>query len=765
MKHIFAIVLALGLCSMAWGQSVGVVFSGGGAKGLYHVGILKALEENNIPIDYISGASMGAIVGGMYAAGYSPDEMIKFFITDSVQQWLSFKSASLDSSYYFKRFEPNGEMVSIRIDPRLRKSAAIQIPTNIISPYKIDLAFMEMMSGASAAAGGNFDSLMIPFRCNASDVYNKEIVVFDKGSLPFAMRASMTIPLVFKPLQYDTILLFDGGLYDNYPWQPLDTTFKPDIMIGGICAGNFENPSADNVVQQMTVMATQKTNYELPDSVDMTIKRRFPDVGTLDYNRAGYIIARGYEDAMRQMPIIKERIKRRVSDSEIAEKREGFKRKIKPLIFESIDIEGLNEKQTAYVLRQLGLSPHQIFDVSYFQRKYMQILSGGIFSGDFPEVTFNPETGHYRLKINMQTQASMKFSLGGNISSTSLNEGFVALSYQHVGRQVATYSVQGYFGMFYNAFQAGGRHDMYTQFPFYIDYSYSLDSYDFNTNMMRPYYKNQSWRYKTRTDNYVSSSIGVPVLRNSAFRGKVSVGIQNDDYFTYPNAITDRAENTRFAYGVLALEMQTQSLDHPLYANRGVDQLIQFRMVGGSENYNPGTLQEFGKSEFKGRGKFWGELRYKRIHYAPLSPWFSLGYHVEGVLSNHKSFENFIATAISSPTFAPTPMMSNLFMPEFRSASYIAAGIMPSFNIYKNNFYLNTYAYGFIPQEVVYDRGWKRDITGRLRNMTEFVFGATLVYQTIIGPASLSIAKYSTGPKNWQFAFNFGYTLFSPRKY
>ena len=204
------------LSGWASAQKVGVVMSGGGAKGLYHIGVLKALEENNIPIDYVSGASMGAIVAGMYAAGYSPDEMIRFFITDTVQHWLSAKSSDLDNNYYFKKFEPTPTMITVKIDPKAVKSSAIQLPTNIISPYQLDLAFIRMLFPASAAAGNRFDSLMVPFRCNASDVYNKKSVVFDQGSLPFAIRSSMTIPLVFKPVTQDTVVLFDGGLYNNY---------------------------------------------------------------------------------------------------------------------------------------------------------------------------------------------------------------------------------------------------------------------------------------------------------------------------------------------------------------------------------------------------------------------------------------------------------------------------------------------------------------------------------------------------------------------
>lgn len=763
MKRFITLILILLLAVPAHGQRVGVVLSGGGAKGLYHVGILKALEENNIPIDYVSGASMGAIVAGMYAAGYSPDEMIRFFITDTVQNWLSAKSSDLDNNYYFKKFEPTPAMISVKIDPKASKKAAIQLPTNIISPYQLDLAFMRMLFPASAAAGNDFDSLMVPFRCNASDVYNKETVVFDSGSLPFAIRASMTIPLVFRPLTRDSVVLFDGGLYNNYPWQPLDSAFHPDILIGGICASNYENPSADNIVQQVSVMATSKTDYSLPDSIDVEIRRRFHEVGVLDYDKASYIIARGYEDAMRRMPLIKERITRRVPDGEIEAKREAFKAKVKPLLFEQIDIEGLTPKQTQYVYRQLGIKPRQLFDVHWFDEKYMQVLAGGIFTGEFPEVTYNPETGFFRLKLTLHTQASMQFSLGGNISSTALNQGFAALSYQKVGRNVSTYAVQGFFGTFYNSVKVGGRHDIYTKFPFYVNYSYAYDNFDYKANHMNRYYRNKDWRYRTRNENTFTTTIAIPVLENAAFRGRATLGVTDDYYFRGQFTNMDKPDRSSFTYASLSAEVQKQSMNYTLYPSLGTEHILQLRFTEGLESYYPGTLPE-GSPGFKTRNRHWFEVRYRYEQYIPVSRWFTFGFLGEATVSDHPDFDNRLATAMSLPAFQPIPLMRTMFMPEYRSRSYAAAGVIPVFNIV-NNLYLKSYVYAFVPQEVVYDHGWTGDVWNRLRERTEFVFGGSLVYQTFIGPASLTLNKYSTGKSQWQLVFNFGYTLFSARRF
>ncbi|MEG2478989.1 MAG: patatin-like phospholipase family protein [Mucinivorans sp.] len=766
MKKLFLLfLLFLSLSTSA--QRVGMVLAGGGAKGLYHVGIMKALEENSIPIDYVSGASMGAIVGAMYAAGYSPDEMIDFFVTDSVRTWLSGKMPD-EYRYYFKRFEPTPEMVSVNINPEKTKFNAIQLPVNIVSPYRIDLAFMSMISPASWAARENFDSLMVPFRCVASDVYNKKLITFRHGSLPFAVRASMTFPFAFKPLTMDSVLLYDGGIYNNFPFQTLEQDFAPDVLIGCICSGNYQNPKQSDLMGQVSVMIANKTNYTLPDSLrDVTIARRFPDIAVLDYSRAAYVIARGYEDAMRQMPEIREKIKRRISPSEVGRRRAAFKAKFKPLIFERINIKGLSPSQTTYVMRQLGITENQLVTADYFQEKYMRVLASEVFTGEFPEVSFNPQTGFYSVDVTMHTKPSMKISIGGNVSSTSLSMAYLGFDYKRVGRSAASYSLRGYFGSSYNSVQIGGRHDFYTQFPFYIDYGYGYEQRNMNSSNSYNYYRNQDWRYDDAVNNYLTTSVAIPVLSNNiAFRGRLTLGITSDNYYTGLHTTADRSDNSRFSYANLTAELQSQTLNFSQYATEGKNSIVSVKFVEGIEDYTPGDANKTIASAFTGRNHNWVELRYMREHYIDCGRWFNIGYMFDLTLSNHRNFQNSVITSITAPSFSPTPHSNTLMMKEFRSPSYLGIGVMPIVKFLPNgNFYLKTYAYAFVPQELFYDGGWMRPTAERVQQNLKYIFGGTLTYQTILGPASITLVKYTTGPKNWSVLFNFGYLIFNGKTY
>ncbi len=741
---------------------IGLVLSGGGAKGLYHVGIIKALEENDITIDYVAGASMGAIVGSMYASGWSPERMWNFFLTDSVSTWLTGKIPDKYRGYYL-RFDPTAEMVGINLikDTTTSKNV-VQLPTNLISPYLIDLAFIDLLGPASAAANNNFDSLMVPFRCVASDVYKKDLVVFDKGLLPFAVRASMTIPLVFRPLQMDSTLLFDGGVMNNFPWQTLQKDFNPSHYIGGICTDNFDNPAQNNVIGQVMVLLTRMTDYNLPDTTkDVSIARLMPDIGVLDYSKAAIVMQYGYDDAMAQMEQIKQKIHSRTTKKELDKKRADFIDRIPELAFDSVRIEGLTHQQELYVRRQLGLHLHKNFTFEYFYDKYLRILSAEVFTGQFPRLEYDQESGFYRLSIKMATKQVMRFSLGGNISSSSLNQGYVAFDYRHTTSVSSSYRLQGNFGMFHNGIKVGGRHDFYSNFPFYIDYNFSYGDFNYDGSNMEPYYRNKDWRFKKQENLIFTTSVSIPVFGNSAFKGRAYGGRTKYQYFETLHTSVDQPSNSKFKFFAVNLEVETSTLNYAQYANQGKRQLVSVQFINGWEDYTPGTVTKDNNLTNQSN-RWWIEARYTREQYLPITKWFTLGYLFDVTASNHHSFSNALSSYITSPRFEPTPQMRTMFMTEFASPSYIGMGVMPTFNLLgSQTFYLKTYAYAFIPQDIVLvDKTWYAPTVERLSEFTKFVFGGSLIYQTPIGPASLTLTKYTTGKDNWCFQFNFGYTLF-----
>lgn len=240
-------------------QKVGLVLSGGGAKGITHIGIIRALEENNIPIDYVAGTSMGAIVGALYAMGYSPDDMERLIKSDDFKRWYT-GNIEEQYIYYFKKNPPTPEFVNVRVSLKnpLQKVKAQFLPSSVVDPLQMNFAFLQLFGQATASCHNDFDRLFIPFRCVASDVYNKRPIIFRKGDLGDAVRASMSFPAMFKPIEIDSVLVYDGGIYNNFPTNVMMQDFHPDIMIGSAVSSNPGKPKDDDIMGQLENMIMQK---------------------------------------------------------------------------------------------------------------------------------------------------------------------------------------------------------------------------------------------------------------------------------------------------------------------------------------------------------------------------------------------------------------------------------------------------------------------------------------------------------------------------
>ena len=240
----------------AMSQKIGLVLSGGGARGLAHIGVLKALEENNIPIDYITGTSIGALVGGFYAMGYSPDEIEKIVASED---FLNSAKGIIkgDLTYYFKKKENNGSWINIHYSTKTGWQTAL--PMNIINPVPMDFGLMEFTGFSAAKANYNFDSLFVPFRCVAADIETKQAVVFGKGDLGQAIRASFAFPFYFPPVNRDGKILYDGGLYNNFPTDVMQTEFAPEYTIGiDVSGGSPIITDEDNILVQIRTMIVQR---------------------------------------------------------------------------------------------------------------------------------------------------------------------------------------------------------------------------------------------------------------------------------------------------------------------------------------------------------------------------------------------------------------------------------------------------------------------------------------------------------------------------
>lgn len=759
MTHLRGIITLILLLSatLASAQRVGLVLSGGGAKGLYHIGVIKALEENGIPIDYVSGTSMGAIIAGLYAIGYTPEQMAEIFESNQIKYWMSGKIED-KYIYYFKQRRPNAAMITLRIDFRNpQRIAKLQLPTSLIQSNTLDLAFVEFFSGPSAQCGGDFDKLFVPFRCIATDAAARKEVVYRGGDLGKAIRASMTIPLVFRPIKQDSTLLYDGGIYNNFPWQVLQEDFKPDILIGSKCVEGNSKPKEDNPMEQILALTMMHTDYDLPSDEDILIDHTFDDVTTLDFSKAAYVIDRGYQDAMAKMPQILERVVRRADTTELDLRRAAYRMSLPKLVFDKYEISGMGKKQTQYMKRILQLDKkleeQKLFDFDQFRSEYFKMLSEGEIEGDFPDVAYNDTTKSFQLDLHLRTKPSLKLMFGGNISSTSINQAYVGVEYRRLGRNMHTYNFDGYFSALYSSVFVGGRNDFFWKIPFAVDYGFYYNYYNFFKSDFGMLSKHNDLSFAKQGDLHLTAGLSMPTDRFQAFSMRFNIGRENFRYFqSTGHSDDDVMDQSRFPFLGVKLELARNNLNYLMYPTRGLRQSISAIYVSGLEYYTPGTFAP--TADRVEENRYWFGARFTREQYFRIAKWFSLGYLVDGVITTHPSFSNEYATNISSPAFQPTPHSRLVYLKDFRSKSFIGGGIIPTFE-FGPRFYLKNSVYAFLPEDA-------NKSTADVRKRLRYIFNSSLVYQTHIGPISLTLSKYdATTSHNWFLTFNFGFMLFN----
>ena len=743
-------------------QSVGVVMSGGGAKGLYHIGVLQALEESGIPIDYVSGTSMGSIIAGMYAAGYSPEEMRRIVASGVVKQWVS---GRIDPSYlpYYRRNTGTPIFLSIRLNmkdhPDDPNASRFRLPSYLISSNQIDLALADLFGPATTASRRDFDSLMVPFLCVASDMNTRRPVVLRKGDMGEAIRSSMSIPLAFKPMKIDTMLLYDGGIYDNFPWEPLDKEFHPDFLIGSKCtSGNNDITENSSLVDQAFSLAMNKTNYDMPEGRSLMINRAV-NVSMLDFNSADSIIEAGYRDALARIPALREKIHRTVTPEEIRTKRAAFREKCPPIIFDDYEFEGLTHAQTAYVRDVMRLDDtydgrQRQMSFPEFRDDFFSVIGNDEFSVEYPEFRYDPLRERYSVKLKMSARENLRFLIGGNISSTAFNQAFIGFDY-HTIRRVSQWAFAGiYIGPTYATGSLGGRTDFYLWKPFSLDYSYNFAVRNFRHGYFGNVTKVRNAQQVKNSESFFSTGVGMPLTHRSLLTLRANAGHVN---YRYDSDVlfADDTDHSRFSFFGLRAGVARNTLDKFLYPRRGSELHLSAIYVAGRDKYQPYDAKDFISRET--RQWFGGRFSWDKFFDVPGVSWFSFGLNVDAVWTNHPRFRTESATLMSMPDYAPVPHARMIYMPDFRGKRFAAWGLMPTFDLLPNCFF-RTGFYTMFRE--------KRDFNP-LKNPDErwhYIAEASLVYHTPIGPVSLALTKYDL--KNWRnmyLTFNFGYAIFAPK--
>jgi NTE family protein len=753
---IFTVIAALLMTLHVRGQRVGVVLSGGGSSGLAHIGVLRALEENGIPIDYVAGTSMGALVAAMYAVGMTPDEM------DALARSKPFYEMAKgiineDYKYYFKTNEPDPSWVTMRFE--IDKGIKTSLPVNIVSPYAMDIGLIEFMSQAIAAAGYDFDSLYVPFRCVAADVAAKQPVIFRDGDMCQAVRASFTYPLYMKPIKVNGKLLFDGGIYNNFPSDVMIKDFQPDIIIGSVVASELTAPEQDDLESQLKSLLMHRTDYTDVGDCGFIIAPKIPNVPVMDFTRNGAVIDGGYTTTLERMPEIAEAVKDRVSPEKRKASRDAFNARKPELTFDRIIINGLKPDQADYVQRNIR-KRQDVIPFEQVKREYFKLAADEMIKSIYPIAIYNPETKHFDLQLDMKADNDIIAQFGGNISSRSINQAYIGIGYKFFRQFSLGIYANTHIGKFYTSGQVRGRLDLPLGLPFFLEVTGTINQWNYFDSFTTFFDVNKP-SYLILSDRSTEISLGMPLT--SKIKLIPSVGftnISNSYYHVADVGENERPDEQTVNLATFRLLVERKTFNRKLYPTEGREFMVQARYSTGREINQPGTTNLSGETFERNRGWFNLKGRYDQYFFAESA--LRLGVFAEVAWSSQNFFSNYQTTLLMATPFEPTPESKTLYLDQYRSNRYGAVGLKGIWLVWKNlDFRVETYVY------TAWEKYKQNEDQGAgyqpIRIDPQLIATSALVYHTPLGPVCISGNYYQKQQQPWSVLFHIGYILFNKR--
>ena len=742
-------------------QKVGLVLSGGGAKGMTHIGIIRALEENNIPIDYITGTSMGAIIGSLYAMGYSPDDMEALLRSEDFKRWYS-GQIEPEYGYYFKQNRPTPEFFNIRFSFKDSLHIKPQIlPTSMVNPIQMNLVFVELFARATAACNGDFNHLFVPFRCIASDVYNKRPLIMRKGDLGDAVRASMSFPFVFKPIEIDSVLAYDGGIYNNFPTDIMREDFRPGVIIGSVVAANPGKPKENDLMSQLENMIMQKTDYTLPDSLGIVMTFKYDDVSLLDFDRLQELHDIGYNRTISLMDSIKIRIHRRTSAENVRLRRLVYRSNLPQFRFRDIYIEGANPQQQAYIKKEFHDEDHEVFTYEDLKRGYFRLLSDNMISEIIPHAVYDPKTDLYSLHLKVKMEDNFSVRMGGSVSTTSSNQIYLGLGYQNLNYYSKEITLDGQIGKVYNNAQLMAKIDLPTRVPTSYRLIASLSTFDYYKKD-KLFSKNDKPSFNSKDERFVKLMVALPFLANKRAEISIGYGKLQDNYFQSNVINFDKDRSDRSTYNLLggAIGFYGSTLNARQYATKGYFEKLVAQVFTGKEKFIPGNPTE---TSFTTKDRqSWLQISYMKYAYHTMTPKFTLGWMAEMLYSSKNFSENYAATMLQAADFSPTPHSKIMYNEAFRANQFLAAGIKPIF-VFNDMFQVRSELYGFMPIFPIKKNALNKAYYGKAFSRFEYLGEISVICQLPFGAISAYVNHYSSPKKEWNVGLTLGWQLFNYR--
>lgn len=564
MKIALILSLIFGILSAQDRPKIALVLSGGGARGGAHVGVLKVLEENNIPIDMIVGTSMGSFVGGLYASGMSPDEIEKMLTTT---KWTDYIRADYNRPGTPMRQKNIDYVYQGRLGLGINANNELVLPTGVLKRQPMLLKFMELTQNVRTIT--DFDKLDIPYRAVATNIKNGDAVVLKSGSLAKSIYASSSIPGGFQPIRINGVDLVDGGVSDNIPIQ-VARDMGADIIIAVDVSENFdENLDVNSYFvvmgQLVNILMRKNANESITTltSKDILLTPDLKGFSGLDADKYAQIIQKGEDITQKNVFKLKQLS---LSDAEYAKYKEKHRKKIdaKLPIIDEIKIDNPTYFSDESIRLRIHQKVGKPLDLDVLRADILHLYNRTIF--DSIDYKLENIQGKEVLTIittpSWDNHGEINFALG-------LEDDFKGHSDYSLKLGYTKFGLNGYGGEWRNDFEIGRFQKAYTELFQPLD-------------PKQRYYVKPSLRYMSVTDIFDSEAFGLNIGNQEIFSsrsgGTLAVGAHVTTDYEFELGASIFNDNVE----VDVLKINNRYKSRPIYGLINIDNLdnVNFPKVG-----------------------------------------------------------------------------------------------------------------------------------------------------------------------------------------
>ena len=742
----------------AFAQKVGLVLSGGAAKGIAHIGVLKALEENEIPIDYVVGTSMGGIIGGCYAAGMSPDQIEHMVLSEEFLRWVNGKPEP-GYNYFYHQSDVNPHFLKVNLS--LDSILNFQFNGSIASDVSLNFVLADRLSQASAISRNNFDSLFIPLRVVASDIFTQNQVILGNGSLSDALRATQTVPFFYHPIRVKGKYLFDGGVYNNFPVDVAQETFKPDFIIGSNVSTKIFNEYPYDIDEKLIgnsllFLLLDKSDPASVPKEGVYIQPNLKGYTSFDFAYAKTLIDSGYAQTLRQMNEIKSKIPARRTCDEVTDARNRFSNKNVPMVFNEIVYKGFNSRQRRYLnhIFHYKKGKENVLYYNQIKKSYFRLVSEDYFNNVYPNILFDSVNNQFKFQLTRRPQRNFQVDFGGVIATRDVSNIFIGFNYYKFTHQLFHFYGGFQTGNFYKSAILKTRLD----FPFqlYIEPLVAYNNWDFlgSNDLLK---ETASPTVLKRINRKFGLQLGRPIA--NLFKNTIGIeGINNIDQYSNRSvfASSDTLDVLKLSGFKAEVAFSASTLNRKQYASAGRAYSLVGQYFNLKERFTPGNTSL--EPSFVRAKHQWFRLRATAEQYFDAG-WFKPGFYLETVFSNQPFFSNYRGTIINAPAVLPLQDSPTLILENLRSFNYLSAGIRNVFTL-RNKLDFRLEAYLFKPIQYLQQDLDQEAVTVKDFNSIYFAGMAGLVLHSPIGPISLSVNYYDDNENQLGAFLHIGFLLF-----